>query len=150
MTWKMAFHDSPEADEIFADAYFAPTNPLNNAIDYMLAEAYTPETFPPSAQGIGFTQYLYGSAPFRMRAQLVTPELFQSLREFDQAVGHLNLRRYLKEHHEASEPVIHAMRVAYTVLGRCMRSEDNILHEKMMGHDGRQEVIRDISDTLQT
>src|SRR5690349_13295985 len=35
MTWDLAFHDYPDADEAFADALFAKTNPLNNTLAYM-------------------------------------------------------------------------------------------------------------------
>lgn len=152
MTWHLTFHDDHESDEAFADALFASTNPLNNVRAYIFNKGFSLDDIPKDASAPGgMERFIYATTPFRFRAELVAPELFSSLHELDQAVGHLRLDDYLAQNHDSSGAVFHAMRVAYTLLGRCMRSDDEARHLQMIfGSTNSAHPIKDIFDKLAT
>lgn len=148
MSWELSFEDSTEGDAAFKEAFFA--NKINNATCYMFTKGYTIDTIPKDARAAeNPTQYLYGSTPFKMRAELVAPELFTAFRAFFELVKFGDLHGYIDENPDTSESIVHAMRVSYMLLGRCMRSDDEKTHIKMIfGSDQSAEDITDISHHL--
>ncbi|MEO5690785.1 MAG: hypothetical protein ABIQ64_01215 [Candidatus Saccharimonadales bacterium] len=150
MTWELSFEDGPEGDIAFAEAFLGSPDRINNAKCYMFTKAYTVDTLPkaPDAQG-GMAQFTYGSAPCKMRAELVSPELFTSIRGFYEQVKWGDVATYLEDNPDTSKPVISAMRVAYMLLGRCVRSDDEKTHMKLLFGPDRDDVnITDISQHL--
>ncbi len=147
MTWELSFDDSPEGDAAFKEALFA--DKINNATCYMFTKGYSIDNLPKNADVPGgATQYAYGSHPIKMRAELVAPELFTAFREFHQQVKYGDIQSYIRANSDTSEPVIHAMRIAYMLLGRSMRSDDDKTHIQMMYGSPAGEVITDVSAYL--
>ena len=85
-----------------------------------------------------------------MRAKLLAPELFTSLQGIlSGMIGPNEKQDYYVQHAESLEdPVMNAMKIAYMMLGKCMRSDDNTMQMKLLGVDIPQPVIKDVTAEL--
>lgn len=134
MTWSAAFGADEAGTAAFRDAQL--NGELNNFHVYLRCQpidvSHLPVT-PDASQGMDGVAY--ATHPAFVRACAVAPELFEALRGVFREYKPLEMRQHM-EACDASNPLWAAMRTAYGVMGRCVRSDDVATQMRILGADG--------------
>jgi len=143
------FPATEEGTEQFAVALFSQPPKLNNAPVYMRALPADISSLPLVPDFSNMENATYGTTPFLLRANVIAPDLFASVRELLLSVKSKgNLNDYYAHSDDPDETLMVAMRTAYTLLGRCMRSDDSTRQYELMGMQSDVAPISDVSAKL--
>lgn len=134
MSWTTQFTADEEGTAAFREAQL--NGDLNNFHVYLRCQpvdvSHLPVT-PDASQGMDGVAY--ATHPAYVRAHVVAPELFEFLRDVFQQHEPLKMRGYM-ETCDVSSPLWPAMRTAYGIMGRCVRSDDVATQMRILGVGG--------------
>ncbi len=149
MNRSLSFSADGGGGEAFSETLLHNHNLLNNVTTYFCIEPAKIENGRAVLKDQwSVIDYAYATAPFFMRAYMVAPELFDGLRRAFGGKTGPQLGDYFQKHSDPDDPVMAAMSVAYDILARCIRPDDDQIRYGLLGIKEEAEPISDTQSRL--